>query len=208
MVRAALRGRVNKLQFLDERKLRFAERFAKPYQMLTGWDLSRTLALVKPVFKLMQGVPTAQPLQSCYWRKRGPVPAEMNPDRDRCGLLWVAPILPLRGEDAVRGSQIAIRTVLDYGFEPAISLTLLTERTIDSVISISYDRELPGEDQRARQCHDELLRRLTASGYYPYRLGVQSMWLMRQPSSYNDFLARLREAIDPGHILAPGRYEG
>jgi 4-cresol dehydrogenase (hydroxylating) len=207
MVRAALRGRVNKLQFLDERKLRFAERFAKPYQMLTGWDLSRTLALVKPVFKLMQGVPTAQPLQSCYWRKRGPVPAEMNPDRDRCGLLWVAPILPLRGEDAVRGSQIAIRTVLDYGFEPAISLTLLTERTIDSVISISYDRELPGEDQRARQCHDELLRRLTASGYYPYRLGVQSMWLMRQPSSYNDFLARFREAIDPGHILAPGRYE-
>jgi len=42
MLRSALRGRVNKLQFLDERKMRLAERFAKPYRMLTGWDLSRT----------------------------------------------------------------------------------------------------------------------------------------------------------------------
>jgi 4-cresol dehydrogenase (hydroxylating) len=208
MVRAALRGRASRLQFLDERKLRLAERFAKPYKMLTGWDLSRTLELVKPVFGLMQGVPTGQPLKSCYWRKRGPVPTEMNPDRDRCGLMWIAPILPLRGEDAVRVAEIATRVVLDCGFEPAISLTLLTERTIDSVISITWDRDVPGEDERARQCHDELLRRLTGSGYYPYRLGVQSMGLMRHPNSYNRLLERLREAIDPRHILAPGRYEG
>ena len=208
MLRAALRGRVNKLQFLDERKLRLAERFAKPYQMLTGWDLSRTLELVKPVFGLMRGVPTAQPLKSCYWRKRGPLPAELNPDRDRCGLMWIAPILPLRGEDAVRGSDIAIGTVLEHGFEPAISLTLLTERTIDSVISIAWDRDVPGDDERARRCHDALLEKLTASGYYPYRLGVQSMSLMRHPDSTNQLLARFRDAIDPRHILAPGRYEG
>jgi 4-cresol dehydrogenase (hydroxylating) len=207
MVRAALRGQVARLEFLDARKLRLAQRFAKPYGMLTGWDLSRTLELVKPVFGLMQGVPTAQPLKSCYWRKRGPVPEDMDPDRDRCGLLWIAPILPLRGDDAVRGSDIAIRTLLEYGFEPAISLTLLTERTIDSVISISYDRDVPGEDERARQCHDELLRRLTAAGYYPYRLGIQSMGLMREPNSYNRFLDQIRDAVDPNRILAPGRYE-
>jgi len=156
--------------------------------MLTGWDLSRTLELVKPVFGLMQGVPTGQPLKSCYWRKRGPVPTEMNPDRDRCGLMWIAPILPLRGEDAVRVAEIATRVILDRGFEPAISLTLLTERTIDSVISITWDRDVPGEDERARQCHDELLRRLTGSGYYPYRLGVQSMGLMRHPNYYSRVL--------------------
>ncbi len=208
MLRAALRSHVQKLEFLDNRKLRLAGRLARPYRMVTGWDLTRVLELVKPVFGLMQGVPTAQPLKSCYWRKRGPVPEKMDPDRDRCGLMWIAPILPLRGDDAVRGSGIAIRTVLEYGFEPAISLTLLTERTIDSVISISYDRDVAGEDERARQCHDELLRRLTEAGYYPYRLGIQSMWLMRQPNSYNDFLARVREVFDPNHILAPGRYEG
>jgi len=163
---------------------------------------------VKPVLGLMRGVPTAQPLKSCYWRKRGPLPAELNPDRDRCGLMWIAPILPLRGEDAVRGSDIAIGTVLEHGFEPAISLTLLTERTIDSVISIAWDRDVPGDDERARRCHDALLEKLTASGYYPYRLGVQSMSLMRHPDSTNQLLARFRDAIDPRHILAPGRYEG
>ena len=205
-LRHALRGRVSRLTFLDDRMLRLAGRLAGPFQAITGWDLSRTLDLAKPLIGLQKGVPTDQPLKSCYWRKRGPVPAQMDPDRDRCGLLWFAPVLPTRGADAAHASDLAIETVLRHGFEPALSLTLLTERAIGCVISIGYDRDIPGEDDRAMACHDELVDRFADDGYYPYRLGVQSMRLMQRPTSYNRLLESVYGMLDPAGIMAPGRY--
>src|SRR5262249_39909877 len=91
-VRKALAGKVKKLQFLDDRKLRLASRFARLFGLFTGWDLSKALELVKPVYGLMKGEPTDRALASCYWRKRNPPPRKMDPDRDGCGLLWCAPV--------------------------------------------------------------------------------------------------------------------
>jgi len=206
-LRGALRGRASRLKFLDDRMLRLASTVARPFQWITGWDLTRTLDLVKPLIGLQQGIPTDQPLKSCYWRKRRPAAQKMDPDADRCGLLWFAPVLPTRGEDALRAADIAREVVLRHGFEPALSLTLLTERAIGCVISIGYDRDVPGEDDRALACHDELVERFADEGYYPYRLGIQSMHLMRRPTPYNDFLQSVRETLDPAGILAPGRYD-
>ena len=208
VLRRSLRGRVARLTFMDDRRIRLLQAVHGPLQAFVRRDLAQALGLVKSVFGLLQGIPTSQPLRSCYWRKRGPIPDDMDPDRDRCGLLWLAPVLPLRGSDAVHACELAARTLLQFGFEPILSLTLLTERALGCVISISYDRDKAGEDERARSCHDVLLKGLMARGYYPYRLGAQSMWLMDQPNSYNRFIAQIRDAIDPNRILAPGRYEG
>jgi len=197
---------VGKLQFLDDRQLEVATRFAKPYSALTGWDLSRALNLVRPVFGLMKGIPTGLPLKSCYWRKRT-VPEQMDLDRDGCGLLWCSPIAPLAGSHAVTVSRIASDILLAHGFEPLISLTLLTERTIGCVISISYDRDIEGEDENALRCHDHLLSELNRQGYFPYRLGIQSMNQMHGDSGYNETLQRLKNALDPNGIISPGRYD-
>ena len=101
-LKRALKGTISKIRFLDDRTLSWAERFAKPCKWVTGWDLSRTLELVRPVYGLMRGVPTDFPLRSVYWRKRGPIPAAMDPDRDRCGLLWCAPVAPIDGGHAAQ----------------------------------------------------------------------------------------------------------
>jgi 4-cresol dehydrogenase (hydroxylating) len=206
LVKKALRGRVNKLQFLDDQMLEVARRFARPYSAITGWDLSRALELVRPVFGLMKGIPTSQPLESCYWRKRK-MPEQIDLDRDGCGLLWCSPVAPLEGSHAVAISEIASRVLLAHGFEPMISLTLLTERTIGCVISISYDREVEGEDEKALQCHTQLLKELKAEGYFPYRLGLQSMDQMHGINGYNQALQRVKHALDPKGIISPGRYD-
>ena len=52
--------RIQKLQSLYDRTVRFASRFAKPYKMLAGKDLSRTLEPVRRVYGLMKGIPTEQ----------------------------------------------------------------------------------------------------------------------------------------------------
>ena len=206
LLKAALRGLVSKIQFVDSAKLHLARRFAKPYGLVTGWDITRALELVQPVFGLMQGVPTEQPLRSCYWRKRS-VPEQMDVDRDGCGLLWCSPLAPLDGAHAAAISAISSRIMLANGFEPMISITLLTERAIGCVISICYDRDVPGEDERASDCHRQLLSELNAAGYVPYRLGLDSMTQMSTPDGFNNLLRSLKEALDPHGILSPGRYQ-
>ena len=205
LLRQALRGRVSKMQFLDDRKLELAAQFARPYSMVTGWDITRALELVRPVYGLMRGIPTEKPLRSCYWRKRA-VPETLDVDRDGCGLVWCSPVAPLDGRHAAAISAIASRILLAHGFEPMISITLLTERAIGCVVSISYDRAIPGEDERAAACHRELLAELNAAGYVPYRLGLDSMDQMRTTDSFNNLLQALKDSIDPKAILAPGRY--
>jgi 4-cresol dehydrogenase (hydroxylating) len=102
---------------------------------------------------------------------------------------------------------IANDTLLRHGFEPIVSITLLTERTICLVISITYDRDAQGEDHRALICHRELVTKLSEAGYYPYRLGLQSMGEMNRGGGYLHLLRKLKGALDPESVLAPGRYE-
>jgi 4-cresol dehydrogenase (hydroxylating) len=205
-LRRALDGKVSKLQFLDDRRLALAARFARPYRWLTGWDLSRTLDLVRPVYGLMKGVPTDATLASAYWRKKTPPPASPDPNRDGCGLIWYAPVSPADGASVTTLVQIAEDTLLDRGFEPMISLTMIAERSVACVISIAYDREVPGEDGNAMACYEELSHRLTSRGYYPYRLGIQSMGLLNSDRSRSEFLTSLKKSLDPNNVLAPGRY--
>ncbi|MBV8830307.1 MAG: FAD-binding oxidoreductase [Acidobacteriaceae bacterium] len=195
------------LKFLSPKTLRLAKKFAHPFRMLTGWDLNKTVELVEPVLGLMQGVPTEQPLKSAYWRKRFEAPAEMDPDRDRCGLLWYAPVAPALGHSVEALTDLTSNILLRFGFEPMISLTFLTARLISCVVSISYDRDVPGEDETAAACHDELVRACSERGYYPYRLGIKSMNQITEREEYADLLGRLKTALDPQGILAPGRYD-
>ena len=206
LLRRALVGKATRLEFLDDRKLRLASLFARPYEWISGWKLERMLAVLKPVYGLMKGIPTAHPLASTYWRKRTPPPADMDPDRDGCGLLWCSPVAPNDGRHARTITSLAADLVLRHGFEPAISLTVLTERTLSCIISLSYDRDVPGEDQRALACQRDLLAQLAGKGYHPYRLSVASMGAMADGSAYGQLLQTLKDTLDPGGILAPGRY--
>jgi 4-cresol dehydrogenase (hydroxylating) len=205
LLRGALRGVASKLQFLDDRMLQVASAFAKPYQLATGWDLKRTLALLRPVYGLMKGIPTEHPLASTYWRKRTPPPAAMDPDRDGCGLLWASPVAPAEGHQARKLTVLASDILLEHGFEPMISLTMITERSLACVVSIAFDRELPGEDERALTCYHDLIGRLASEGYYSYRLGLPAM-AGEQPGAYSDLLRDIKKMLDPAGILAPGRY--
>jgi 4-cresol dehydrogenase (hydroxylating) len=206
LIKQALAGKVARLQFLDDRLLALASRFATPYRWFTGLDLARTLEIVKPLFGLIKGIPTSKPMASCYWRKRGPVPENPDPDRDGCGLLWCAPVAPADGDTVHAMTALAEDILLAYGFEPMISLTLTTDRAVTCVVSISYDREVAGEDERAMECYGELLDRMAKAGFYSYRLGIQAKQLLDPSTPYGKLLASLKNALDPNHILAPGRY--
>jgi 4-cresol dehydrogenase (hydroxylating) len=174
--------------------------------MLTGLDLTRTLELVKPVYGLLRGIPTKQPLGSAYWRKSIPVPPDPDPDRDGCGLIWTAPVAPMEGDEALRLSRMVETRLLAHGFEPMISFTLLTERALACVVSITYDRAKPGEDEKAMDCYLELQSELEREGYYSYRLATPALPAPCADTAYGRLLKGIRTALDPNDVLAPGRY--
>jgi len=207
LIRKALRGNVLKLIFLNDRMLAFASRFSGPFRLLTGMDLRKTLELVLPVYGLLRGIPTDQSLKSAYWRKRTPPPAEKDLDRDRCGLMWCAPVAPAEGSHASVLATLASEILLRHGFEPMLSITLITERAIVCVVSITYDRDVAGEDDRAKVCLEELLASFATKGYMPYRLGIQSMRLSRPEGVPGQILDALKQHVDPAGILSSGRYE-
>jgi 4-cresol dehydrogenase (hydroxylating) flavoprotein subunit len=206
LLKKALRGAVSKLQFLDDRVLKLAARFTGLYRMATGLDLTKTLELVKPVYGLLRGIPTQQPLGSAYWRKSMPIPADPDPDRDGCGLIWTAPVAPMEGTHAERLAGIVERNLLSHGFEPMISITLLTERSIACVVSITYDREKTGEDAKAIECYLALQAELEREGYYSYRLATPALPAPAADNAYSGLLRSIRTALDPNDVLAPGRY--
>ena len=166
------------------------------------------LNLLRPVYGLLQGIPTSETLGSVYWRKRMPVPQDPQPDRDGCGLMWCAPVAPASGRHGREIARLASEVMLRHGFEPMLSYTLLTERAMICIISISFDRAVPGQDQLAAACYEELEGELDARGYMPYRLGIQSMGRMRNDGAYGDLLQAIKRNVDPAGILAPGRYVG
>ncbi len=207
-LKRALRHRVRSLQFVNARRLRLLRAIAYPYRLLTGRsDLQRALDMLAPLMDLQRGVPTDRFLGSSYWRKKTARPERPDPDADECGLLWCSPAIPLVGAEVETATTLAVELTLRHGFEPIISVSLLNERLAIATIALTYDRSVPGEDDRAVRCYHDLTATLLARGYPPYRLNVAAMEYGRGQGGYPAALSAIKAALDPAGILAPGRYQ-
>ncbi len=213
-IKKALSGvPLSRLNFISDERLNFIERYQKLIARLTGMDISGMLKVLKPVHNMMKGLPSRQFLSSAYWRKKTKASADFNLDRDSVGLIWCAFIGPASSSVARELMTIIEKVLTRHGFEPGVTFTLLNERCLDAVVSLLFDREAiapDGEawDQKALTCRKELYQLMFNHGFYPYRVDVDMMKLLNTmgEDSYLDLLQRLKNALDPAGILAPGRY--
>jgi 4-cresol dehydrogenase (hydroxylating) len=89
-------------------------------------------------------------LRSAYWAKSFVPEQSLDPDRDRCGVLWACAALPWRGADVARVAAIVEPVMKGHGFDPMLAVVAPTERCAYAVPSILYDRDVAGADGRAR----------------------------------------------------------
>lgn len=202
-----------RLNFISDELLRFIEIFQKPIAFITRMDLPGMLKVLRPVHDMMKGQPSAQFLTSSYWRMKQAPDGQFEMDKDKVGLIWSAFVAPADPKNARELMQIVEKVLPVYGFEPAVTLTLLNERCIDAVVSISFDRSAVAPngnswDELAVQCRDQLYQLMFAQGFYPYRTDVNKMTEMTRvgDATYLSVLADLKLALDPTGILSPGRY--
>jgi 4-cresol dehydrogenase (hydroxylating) len=211
-VRAALASTSARVQFLDERKLALGDAAARLLgNTAAGHKLRAQVALGRSLFDMNRGIPNGRFLAGAYWRRRGGLPpgfpAGANPALDNCGLLWVSPVLPMRGADMLRAHALAEPVFQRHGFDLFATFSMINERALGGVLTIAFDKEDAAETARAHACYSELFQEMVAAGYIPYRVGQQSLdKLDNGDDSYWRTVARIKDALDPQHIIAPGRY--
>ncbi|MGA9583093.1 MAG: FAD-dependent oxidoreductase [Allosphingosinicella sp.] len=145
--------------------------------------------------------------RTMYWRKRRPPPDEPDPVADRCGVLSNCFELPLEGAVIAEFIGRLEATLLRHGYEPMLSLTLINDRYAKCFQQLMYDREIAGEDAKARACHVELFALIEDSGFTHSRVDILHMEDMRRRARSTALRDRIARSLDPNGILAPGRYE-
>jgi 4-cresol dehydrogenase (hydroxylating) len=146
-------------------------------------------------------------LRSVYSKKTFDMPTDPDPDRDGCGVIWCSPAAPFRGTHVRAVLRIIVDICVSHRFDPNLSIVALTEREVVITVMLVFDRDLPGEDERAICCYSELFDGIYRQGYIPYRLGIQSMNSVSPTHNYGDLVGKLKKVLDPNDILAPGRYD-
>lgn len=207
-LRAAFRS-MGTVVFVNDQKLALGKRVAGWLGRLgLGRTLRKHLDALEPNYGLLKGIPTDMPLQSLGWRLREGWEGRIEDPLDTpAGLIWLAPVLPLRGEDA----QCIVDTVApifrEYGFDLPMTFTLLNERAMVAVLNVSFDKSVPEECERAHACYAAAATAVIAAGYIPYRSSPGGMARLRQPGdTFWETAGQIKSALDPNHVLARGRY--
>lgn len=212
-VRRRLKGPRRRLVFLGPAKLAWADRIAGLLgDSRAGHRLRARIESARALLGLSSGQPSRLFLRGAYWRNPEGLPADFptraDPAADGCGLLWVAPILPLRGTDVDAFLRLAEPVVQRHGFDFMVTLSAVNPRSLAAVLSLSFDRADEEEAERAGQCHDQLVRLFLEQGYPLYRAGLRAMpQLIREGDPFWAAAGAVKDALDPDRILAPGRYD-
>lgn len=193
-----------KITTLSENFLRFAYKYA-PKKLMKKSFMSRLRSLMG-LFDILNGKPSEVSLPLAYWKSnRHPPQKNLNPARDNCGLVWFAPIVPLIKKDIDKSLQLIRSICRDYGFEPTVSSTCLTPRSVECTVPILYNKDT--ESQKVQECYKKLFEACRKEGYLPYRYPNFFMHELTQTgNTYWNTVQKVKNTLDPKHIITPGRY--
>lgn len=207
-IRAHLRGIASRLLFVSPARAKLLAGLARWLPGASGQRLAASAAMLARSLELVAGRPNETALPLCYWRSGQTPPAgNLDPGRDGCGLIWYAPLLPIKPARVREYVEFVTRTASSFGVEPLITLTALSDKVFDSTVPLLFDRASAVATANAQACYEALMNGGRDRGFFPYRVGVHSMrWLADCAPDQAGLGARLKAALDPQGILAPGRY--
>lgn len=217
-------SRLGTLEFFDERKIAFAERFIhatesanKSFLTTLATSLLKPFISQKPLevmrllpemVKILKGIPNETILASAYFKsKKRPPEHNLNPAEDGCGIIWLAPALPASGSAAQELLSIVKPLFHEHGFDFSACFTLMNSRTFFLLLGIFYDKENTDEEARALALFNALAQATKEAGFEPYRLSITSMdRFMEKKPTLRKLFSQIKLAADPDNVLAPGKY--
>ena len=125
------------------------------------------------------------------------------------GHLSFAPVIPLDGRSGVELDELLRPVLARHGLDYNAAF-LLGRRSAVFTSLIFYERTDEAHVRAAHEACAELIRAAAQRGYGEYRAHPAFMDLVAEQYGYNDgalarFNQRLKDALDPDGILAPGK---
>jgi hypothetical protein len=146
--------------------------------------------------RVARGVPDIHELRWVNWAPNG-------------AHIAFSPVSPIRGADATRLFALGKKRHEQYGidFFPAFCVGL---REMHLIVEIVFDRDDRRSKEAALACLRDLVDDAAKLGYGEYRTHLVLMDQVAGTYGWNDgalmkFNERLKDALDPNGILAPGR---
>ncbi|MCP3869302.1 MAG: FAD-binding oxidoreductase [Gammaproteobacteria bacterium] len=214
LLKRALAGVNAKVIFLPRHILEAGKLLVRLFGNLAPFqELEKKIRLGTALAGIHSGKPTGAFLQGSYWRHRNGVPADFSDDTDlanvRIGIMWMAPIIPFRQEDLALLNREMDALFGRFGFDCHVTVNMINERALAAVYTIDYDAEDRTETERGLACYEAGVHRLCELGYPLYRTSARGTELLASKSddSFRGAVGRLKRALDPDGIIAPGRYE-
>jgi 4-cresol dehydrogenase (hydroxylating) len=159
------------------------------------------------VHSVLKGIPSDFFVRHAYFKSDKPKPRIANPDRDDIGLIWFAPVAPMMGPHVEEVIGMCRPLFEHYTFDFYVALLMQNARSMIVLMSIFFRKEDSEQVHRARELYDALCRTTARAGYQPYRSSVAGMEHIGTLSpELNTFLRDLKASVDPGRIMAPGKY--
>lgn len=208
-VRAVLKSATSSLSFVTPSLASRLNRVVNHVPWLRDRGLARKVRTLDASLQLVAGKPSQVALPLAYLKssQRPGLTAKLDPARDGCGLIWYPPLVPMMPDRVRRYAAMVERICTEHGIEPLITLTSLSDRCFDSSVPLVFDRNDPKAVERAQKCYLTLLEAGKEEGFIPYRMGVQAMdQLTSSDRTFWDVATKLKFALDPDGIIAPGRY--
>ncbi|KAH9884421.1 hypothetical protein F4778DRAFT_557799 [Xylariomycetidae sp. FL2044] len=178
------------------------------------------LSIIDAEFKKVAGArridPSTIPADEYFWA-RDRVAAGIPDIQELRWVNWVpngahvafSPVSPIRGADATRLFRLAKRRHDEFDIDlfPAFCVGL---REMHLIVEIVFDRADPARRRAAMGCLRAMIDDAAACGYGEYRTHLVLMDQVAGTYSWNDgalmkFNEKLKDALDPNGILAPGR---
>lgn len=213
-------GRFGRLTFLGKNAMagvRRLVRYRKALDAVPGLqDLIGRLAYASPeklavvphIDDILRGVPSEYIVSFAYFKSRKARPrTDVDPVRDQAGFRWVAIMAPMTGDDMRQAVAMCRPLYGRRGFDYAVSLIMVNPRTILVLMPIFFDWDDPDDPPNVEPLHDEIVAAAVAQGYQQYRISVAYSDRVLAPApGYRAVADRLKRAVDPNGVLAPGRY--
>lgn len=156
-------------------------------------EASRGSQALQYRFDLMKGKPNLGEFGLYNWRGGG-------------GSIWFAPVSQAKGSETLKQMKMAKEILGKYGFD-YVGEFIVGWRDMHHVIDLLYDRSDDTQTKNAYACYDELLHTFAKEGYGMYR--ASTAFAEKVAATYGpvkrDVEKRLKQALDPNNIIAPGR---
>ena len=158
---------------------------------------------------IMLGKPNQVALPLAYWRNPRINPDKsnrLNPAKDGCGLLWYAPLIPMKKASIETFIQFVRKICPKHGIEPLITFTNLRHDCIDATVPIVFNLEDASAVDSAHNCLNELINSGRDFGFIPYRLSTEQQTKLNFTPVFWQTERLIKESLDPNNVLQPGRY--